>query len=185
MKPVMIRDIRLRPGLFLFGGVLILLLALPGAIVGLPFLEAAGGTTMICTNGPTFDLVADEGYIDTPDGNSIYMWGFADANGAIGFQMPGPILCVDEGETVTVNLTNNLLEPTSIIFPGQEDVLAGGSPVQPEFDASNNLVSLVDTAAASGGTIQYSFVASEPGTYLYESGTNQHKRPGGPAGAAS
>ena len=80
---------------------------------------------MVCTPGTvagsthTFNLVAKTGYIETPDGNSVFMWSYANAdapdNGQ--FQSPGPVLCVTQGETVVVNLTNNLAEPTSIVFP--------------------------------------------------------------------
>jgi len=122
---------------------------------------------MICTESGsgTFDLQATSGYIDTPDGNSIFMWGFALNTGS--FQMPGPVLCVDEGDTVTINLTNNLTtEPVSIVFPGQMGVTATGG--------SSGL--LASEAAPGGGTVSYSFTAGEPGTYLYESGTNIHKQ---------
>ena len=117
-----------------------------------------------CTNGTTFNLRAATGRISTPDGSSVFMWGFAKNPGA--FQMPGPILCVTQGSTVTVNLQNDLSEPVSIVFPGQTGVSAsGGAPGL-----------LAREAAASGGTVSYSFVASEPGTYLYESGTSPHKQ---------
>ena len=70
----------------------------------------------------TFNLVADTGYIETPDGNSVFMWSYADADrrDARHFQSPGPVLCVTQGQTVVVNLTNNLPEATSIVFPGQD-----------------------------------------------------------------
>ncbi len=35
---------------------------------------------------------------------------------------------------------------------------------------------MTNTAAANGGTVTYSFVASDPGTFLYESGTNPEKQ---------
>ena len=38
------------------------------------------------------------------------------------------------------------------------------------------MTSLTDTAAADGGTVTYSFVATNPGTFLYESGTNPEKQ---------
>jgi len=163
MKSVMIRHKQIRPSLILFAVLLIIILALPAAVMQ----TSAANTTMICTTSGsgTFDLQATDGYIDTPDGNSVYMWGFALTTGT--FQMPGPILCVDEGDTVTINLTNNLTaEPVSIVFPGQTGVTAtGGSPGL-----------LATEAAPGGGTVSYSFTASEPGTYLYESGTNVHKQ---------
>jgi FtsP/CotA-like multicopper oxidase with cupredoxin domain len=126
-----------------------------------------------CTYGPTFNLTADSGNIILPDGYTMFMWSYIPTSGT--FQYPGPVLCVNEGDTVTVILQNQLPEATSIMFPGQEDVLANGVPAQPEFDGSNNLVSLTPSAPA-GGSITYSFVASKPGTYIYESGTDPKKQ---------
>jgi hypothetical protein len=128
---------------------------------------------MVCTNGPTFNLRASDGYVQTPDGNSVYMWSFQKNPGF--FQYPGPVLCVNQGDTVTVNLTNDLPEPVSIIFPGQSNVLPR-SPSQPQFDGGGNLTSLTQVAAPAGGTVSYSFVAEEPGTYIYESGTESSKQ---------
>jgi FtsP/CotA-like multicopper oxidase with cupredoxin domain len=156
-----IRNKKIGLGLLL---IVVLLLAIPGMAIARPNLQATGATTMVCTNGPTFDLQTTQGYIETPDGNQLFMWGFTTNPGT--FQIPGPVLCVDQGDTVTVNLTNNLSEPVSIVFPGQIGVTASG-------DATGLLT---DEAAASGGTASYSFTAGEPGTYLYESGTNQHKQ---------
>jgi FtsP/CotA-like multicopper oxidase with cupredoxin domain len=128
---------------------------------------------VLCTaptgGGPTtpeYDLQATEGYIYTPDGNSLYMWSYAlDGDG---FQFPGPVLCVDEGDTVTVNLTNNLpgsSDYASIVFPGQTGVSHNdGTP------------GLFTGEADPGGTVEYTFTAEEPGTYLYESGTEPHKQ---------
>jgi len=167
MKSILMRHKKSRLLLYLFVGVLILGLAIPGVAFGRSFRQVSGSTTMICTESgsATFDLQAIQGYIDTPDGNSIFMWGFATDPGT--FQMPGPVLCVDEGDTVTINLTNNLTtEPVSMVFPGQMGVTAtGGSPGL-----------LASEAAPGGGTVSYSFTASGPGTYLYESGTNIHKQ---------
>jgi FtsP/CotA-like multicopper oxidase with cupredoxin domain len=58
------------------------------------------------------------------------------------------------------------------MFPGQEGVLANGDPAEPQFNGSGAVTSLTNVAAASGGSVTYSFVASNPGTYLYESGTD-------------
>ncbi len=136
---------------------------------------------IVCTDGVlvgttrTFTLVATTGYINAPDGNVLYMWGFSEAGKP--FQHPSPVLCANEGETVTVILKNTLTgDDVSIIFPGQEDVLANGAPSQPQFNASNTLVSLTHGAARDGGTVTYSFVATRPGTFLYESGTEPQKQ---------
>ncbi len=103
----------------------------------------------------------------------MYMWGYAQGGGA--FQHPGPVLCVNQGDTVTVILNNNLPEKVSIMFPGQENVLANGVPAQPEVSGAA-LTSLTNVAAANGGSVTYSFVANHPGTYIYESGTNPQKQ---------
>jgi FtsP/CotA-like multicopper oxidase with cupredoxin domain len=79
-------------------------------------------------------------------------------------QYPGPTLIVQQGATVTVNLANTLPVPVSIVFPGQQGVSAsGGSPG-----------AITREAAATNGTVSYTFVASQPGTYTYYSGTQQH-----------
>jgi len=133
---------------------------------------------IVCTTdaspSPTFTLTTKTGYINLPDGNVMFMWGYS--NGSAGFQHPGPVLCVNEGDTVTVILHNTLAEPASITFPGQENVLANGTPAQPQFDGGGKLTSLTNVASKNGGSITYSFVASNPGTYLYQSGTNPRKQ---------
>lgn len=122
---------------------------------------------MVCTNGPSFSLTTHTGYIGTPDGNVVFMWGLS--SGSDPFQYPGPILCVNEGDTVTIVLHNTLGRDTSLIFPGQENVLADGQPDGPEF-SGGDLVSLAKTAT-DGDSVTYSFVATRPGTFLYHSGT--------------
>jgi FtsP/CotA-like multicopper oxidase with cupredoxin domain len=111
--------------------------------------------------GPSFNLTAKASHISTGDGNSILTWGFADdATGQM--QYPGPTLIVNEGDNVTVTLSNDLAEPVSIVFPGQLGVSASvGSP------------GLLTTEVLPATTaVTYSFVAGEPGTYMYQSGTN-------------
>jgi FtsP/CotA-like multicopper oxidase with cupredoxin domain len=135
------------------------------------------------TNNHTYSLVATSGYISTPDGNSIYSWSYTRDDGADGngtgvrsFQLPGPTLCVNQGDTVTVKLTNTLREATSIVFSGQTDVKADGVAVAPQFGSTGLLTSLVQPAAAKTGTVTYTFIASTPGTYLYSSGSDVLKQ---------
>lgn len=135
--------------------------------------DLAGNTSA----GPTFELDATTGYISTPDGNSIFMWSYAPytSPGVPGsFQLPGPTLCVTTGQTVTVTLHNKLVESTSIVFSGQQDVKVAGAPVQPELSASG-MTSLTNSVA-KGATITYTFTAGAPGTYLYTSGTDVTKQ---------
>ena len=148
-----------------------------GLMMHTPAAQAAMPATGIaCTEStspsPTFALTATDGYIQLTDGNTMYMWSYANGGGA--FQYPGPVLCVNEGDTVTVVLNNALTEDVSIMFPGQENVLANGAPAQPQ--GSGAALSSLTNSAVPGGSVTYSFVASKPGTYIYESGTSPQKQ---------
>jgi FtsP/CotA-like multicopper oxidase with cupredoxin domain len=135
---------------------------------------------IVCTTGgpkagePVFDLTTRTGYIDLPDGNTAFMWGYS--SGFDAFQHPGPVLCVHEGDKVTVILHNTLPEPTSIVFPGQDDVRADGAPSQPQVDGTGLMTSLAPAADATNGSVTYTFTADRAGTYLYEAGTNPEKQ---------
>lgn len=164
---------------------LLVALTLVGAIMATFTPAATAGTPprvgIACTTGvgggatsPIFNLTTKTGYISLPDGNTAFMWGYS--SGFDSFQHPGPVLCVNAGDTVTVILRNTLPEAASIVFPGQENVLANGTAVQPQSTGAGAITSLTNTAAAGGGTITYSFVAANPGTFLYESGTNPEKQ---------
>ena len=125
--------------------------------------------------GPVFNLTAQPAFLNQPDGQMIYSWGYG-CNGApagyapaaIGgascssMQVPGPTLIVTEGNTVTVNLTNGLPAAagnTSILFPGFNVTTSGG------------VAGLLTQEAAPGGTVTYTFTAGSPGTRAYYSGT--------------
>ena len=138
--------------------------------------QAATSEGLLCQQDPqqTFSLSARPGYVSTPDGNSIYMWGYGMSSGR--FQLPGPVLCVTSGRPVTVILHNTLPEATSIVFPGQKSVKANGNPAQPQFDSGGSLTSMVQPAAADTGSVTYTFTAGSPGTYLYTSGTDVTKQ---------
>ncbi len=118
-------------------------------------------------NVRTFSLTAREDFISTSDGGSHYAWGYAHGTDFV-MQYPGPTLVVNQGETVRIVLNNTLPVPVSIIFPGQTDVVASGgnaglltreAPAVP-----------FDQHVVVGGP-SYTFVASQPGTYQYHSGT--------------
>lgn len=111
--------------------------------------------------GPTFNLTAKADYISSADGNSHYAWGYALNGGTM--QYPGPTMIVSQGQTVTINLTNGLSVPVpvSAVFPGQANVVAsGGTP------------GLMTNEVLPGGSVTYTFVATNAGTYLYHSGSN-------------
>ena len=151
-----------------------LLLALLAAAMWLP--ATAHAATPGIT-GPTFNLTAQSAYLNQPDGAGVYSWGYGCNGAPAGFapaaittaacptmQVPGPTLIVTEGQTVTVNLTNNLPTAagnTSILFPGFQVTSPAGSGV----------TGLMAQEAAPGGTVTYTFTASIPGTHAYYSGT--------------
>ena len=137
-------------------------------------------TGVICTSNATstFTLTAQDGSVGTPDGNTIYMWSYSEGSNA--FQLPGPVLCVKQGDTVTITLNNMLPEDVSMAFPGIEDVTVNGLAAQPQFDGAGNLTSLTNVATkkvgSKGGSVTYKFKAKDPGTFLYESGTDPGKQ---------
>jgi FtsP/CotA-like multicopper oxidase with cupredoxin domain len=132
--------------------------------------EGGGGTGNGTPASPrTFNLVATDASIVTGDGNTIYAWGYADA--ATGtMQYPGPTLIVNQGDSVRVNLANALppaTVPVSIVFPGQEGVTATCTTFTPGCTDG-----VLTKEVVPGSTVSYTFVASQPGTYYYHSGSN-------------
>jgi hypothetical protein len=107
--------------------------------------------------GSEFNFTAQQGYVLATEGNSILMWGYG-VNGNM--QYPGPTLILNEGDAITVTVTNQLSVPTSMVFPGQANVTASGG-----------VPGLLAREALPGGTVTYYFTASNPGTYTYYSGT--------------
>lgn len=138
-------------------------LAMPLLVAALLCLPVSNGLAAIDgVTGTTFNLVADEGYITTSDGDSFLMWGYG-LNGAM--QYPGPTLIVNQGDTITIKLKNMLAAPagnTSIIFPGHQVTATGGVDGLLTKEASPD----------NGQTeVTYTFTANHPGTFLYQSGT--------------
>src|SRR5882672_8019404 len=146
--------------------------------------------------GTTFDLTAAPGFISQPDGASIYSWGYGCNTAPSGFapatvagakctpgqmQLPGPTLIVNQGDTVTVTLHNNLPAAagnTSILFPGFSVCvgnLAGATATLPgtcTASATNpGVVGVLTQEAKNLAAVTYSFYAGTPGTHSYYSGT--------------
>ena len=113
----------------------------------------------------SYNFSAKSGYVLTPDGDSILFWGLADGANAV--QYPSPTMIIHQGDLVTVTLTNQLNVPVSLVFPGQDNVTATSI----SGPSVNGLLTLEATGV--GSVVQYTFLASNPGTYIYNSGTNQ------------
>jgi FtsP/CotA-like multicopper oxidase with cupredoxin domain len=127
-------------------------------LAGLPSAQAA----ITGVTGTQFNLVAREGFVSAPDGGSIYSWGFALGTGPM--QYPGPTLILNQGDTVTVTLKNELPQPAgnvSIVFPGHQVAATGGAAGVMTQEAPP------DAATA----VTYTFTATNAGTYTYYSGT--------------
>jgi FtsP/CotA-like multicopper oxidase with cupredoxin domain len=133
--------------------------------------------------GPTFYLTAQEAYLNQPDGEAVYSWGYgcdpahplaasaflpAAISGATcnSMQVPGPTLIVHENDVVTVNLLNGL--PTAA---GNTSILFPGFTLTSTTCSSGAVQGLLTCEAAPGGTVTYTFTASAPGTHAYYSGT--------------
>ncbi len=99
-------------------------------------------------------LCATRGIATLLPGVSVNVWSYATAcNGSPTdpLSLGGPILTVNQGDHVKINFTNNLTEPTALLFQGQEMI--------PDT-----------TGVIATGTKSYLFTATNPGTYLYEAG---------------
>ena len=144
-----------------------LALALLGlALLGQGSAQSAALSSTACStsgNASTCNLYAKAGTMTLP-GSTVPVWGYTDSASGVVSQPGGPVLIVNQGNLVTVNLTNNLPEATTLLFQGQSNVAPSS------IDAG---------AAASSGTQTYTFSATNPGTYLYEAsplaGKRQHQ----------
>ena len=154
----------------LIGRLLVVAAAAFAPMIAITAEAAAPGIT-----GPTFNLTAQTAFLNQPDGNQVYSWGYGCTalstpafqptlpNQTCGtMQVPGPTLIVTEGQPVSVTLTNNLPTPagnTSILFPDFAVKATGG------------VTGLLTQEAAPGGSVTYTFTATTPGTHAYYSGT--------------
>ena len=114
-----------------------------GSMLALSVYAAAPGVTG-AAGTPVFNLNAAAMRVSQPNGKAVYTWGYGCTSTAgNGFapaaisgancpsaQLPGPTLIVNEGDVVTVTLTNNLPAAagnTSILFPGFQVATNGGA----------------------------------------------------------
>jgi FtsP/CotA-like multicopper oxidase with cupredoxin domain len=102
-------------------------------------------------NENVIDLVAKEVTQPLNSEVTVNAWTF---NGTV----PGEEIRVQEGEKVTINLTNELSEPTSIHWHG--------IPLENEMDG---IPGVTQNAVQPGEKFTYEFTATHPGTYMYHS----------------
>jgi len=117
--------------------------------------------------GTSFSFTAGAGELSTPDGNAVHFWGYQ-APGANPFnvpQIPGPTLIVNQNAVVQITLTSSLPfgKCTSMVFPGHAVTVTAGSGDQDGL--------LTRETCPGGAAVVYTFTATNPGTYMYHSGT--------------
>ncbi len=110
---------------------------------------SGGGGAVSC------DLYAKTGTTTLP-GTDVPIWGFSSTADAVA-TAPGPVLVVDQGDTVKITLHNSLQQNVSLALPGQ-----------PADQVSSGLNDR--TGVPTGGTATYTFKAGRAGTFLYEAG---------------
>jgi FtsP/CotA-like multicopper oxidase with cupredoxin domain len=143
------------------------------------WLAAAALAAVPGISGTTFYLTAQQAFLNQPDGEAVYSWGYGCSSttgvtfvpAAIAgatcptMQVPGPTMIVTEGQSVSVTLTNQLPTAagnTSILFPGFTLTSTCAAPA---------VQGLLACEAAPGTAVTYTFTASAPGTHAYYSGT--------------
>jgi hypothetical protein len=147
-------------------------LALLGALVAPgPRAEIIG----IAPASGVIHLTARSNYISTGDGNSLWIWGLAAGapSATSPAQYPAPTLILTQNQMVTINLYNRLTDVsgaplavnTSLVFPGH----TGLTVTDPLW---TGMTGLRTREAIPGGQVRYEFIPTEPGTYIYESGTD-------------
>ncbi|WP_197325398.1 multicopper oxidase family protein [Ralstonia solanacearum] len=161
------------------------------AAIALLLLSIAARAAVPGITGPTFDLTAQPGRSNQPDGASVYTWGYGcnprtvpgfmpsvnplDGQNCPSMQTPGPTLIVKQGDVVTVTLTNNLPPAagnTSILFPGFQVCSATLDPNTGACSGTpTGVQGLLAREAQTGKTVTYTFIATTPGTHAYYSGT--------------
>jgi hypothetical protein len=121
---------------------------------------AAQGCTVTGT-ADSCDLYAMAGTTSMLGGAPINIWGFSSTGVAGSATAPGPLLVVNQGDTVSVTLHNQLAgQNVSLTFPGQPTTaFSAGLSSQAE-----------EIGAATGATSTYTFTANRAGTFIYEAG---------------
>jgi hypothetical protein len=120
----------------------------------------------------TYDLQAVAFTKTMPDGRVVTMWGYYNpaAPGTVADQFP-LVLEVPVGDpTLTVNLTNNLTEFTSLQLSGFVD--SAMTPVPLPGSTPTRYRSFTHEADANGGTASYTWTVDRAGTFLLQSASH-------------
>ena len=148
----------------------------------------ASAIALALASGPVsaeiYDLCAVAGTKVLPDGTSVPVWGYAQDTGAgcpATPEIPGPALTVTDG-TLTINLTNNLPVPTSIVIPGQALPTPNSGPTWSDGTTGSRggdlakRVRSYGTETAPAATGSYSWTVERSGSFIYHAGTHPQKQ---------
>ncbi|MEC0371308.1 multicopper oxidase family protein [Paenibacillus chibensis] len=102
-------------------------------------------------DGKEFTITAQESNLEVSKGYTLPVWTFNNS-------VPGPQIRVKVGDTVKVNLKNEMKQPVSIHWHGY--------PVPNNMDG---IPGVTQDAVEPGKTFTYEFKATTPGTYWYHS----------------
>ena len=159
-------------------------------------LTSAGSSAPVqaqATPTVTVNLTAQRMSKMLPDGKSVPMWGYCSTGSCSANWTPGPTITVPTGSGLTINLSNKLPTPTSLVILGQ---IGGnlGNPAKfasPAHQAQTTTTwpnitpstftpptqgqrarSFGTEAPVGGVAVAYTWSALKPGTYLYATGTH-------------
>jgi manganese oxidase len=114
-------------------------------------------------SGSSFTLTARADRLSTPDGHSIYFWGF-DAGGGRA-QYPAPTLIVPATGPVSITVRNSL--PAE--FNQRVSLAVAGLSAVAVCTTPPCVQGPITLEAGQGGEVTYTVAASRPGTFLYNS----------------
>ncbi len=119
-----------------------------------------------------FNLVAGTTTVNLPGIGDVTMWGFGLEGGPI--TVPGPALTVPPGESLRINLTNNLPgdNPVSLMILGQAMPTDGESASPQVVRNPDGRIRSFVHETANGESGVYEWANIKPGTYLYQSATH-------------
>ncbi|GAA1824341.1 multicopper oxidase domain-containing protein [Planosporangium flavigriseum] len=125
----------------------------PAARPALPAPKLSGTLQSNACVNAVCDLWARAG-TTTVASRAIPIWGFSSsADPTVAVTAPGPVLVVNEGDDVTINVHNELAgQNLSLAIPSMTGLVPD------------------TTGVATGAVATYTFTAGRPGTYLYEAG---------------
>ncbi len=101
--------------------------------------------------GKVINLTAMESNQEIAPGKTLPVWTFNNS-------VPGPEIRVKQGDTIKINLKNQLSEPVTIHWHGV-----------PVPNAMDGIPGVTQNAVQSGQSYTYEFKADVPGTYWYHS----------------